>query len=86
MTWAPTVNLSRIESGGAAIGEVTAEHGRRMDGDVADGANLVSDGDNVEPSGSEVRDIHLSAPGTYELMCNIHDHFMAGMTQAITVT
>ena len=59
------------------------------DGDVDEegaGVNKVSDGDNIDPGASQTRDVDLTAPGTYLLVCNIAGHFHAGMVQAITVT
>ena len=59
------------------------------DGDVdeeAPGVNKVSDGDNIDPGASQTRDVDLTTPGTYLLVCNIAGHFHAGMVQTITVT
>ncbi len=52
----------------------------------APGVNKVSDGENIDPGGTQTRDVDLSAPGTYLLVCNIAGHFHAGMFLAITVT
>ena len=49
------------------------------------GVTLVSDGDNIDPAGSQVRAIDL-APGTYLFVCNIPGHFKQGMFTVVTVT
>jgi uncharacterized cupredoxin-like copper-binding protein len=49
------------------------------------GVALVSDGDNIDPGGSQSRSINL-APGTYLFVCNIPGHFKAGMFTVVTVT
>jgi uncharacterized cupredoxin-like copper-binding protein len=49
------------------------------------GVALVSDGDNIEPGGSQSRTVDL-APGTYLFVCNIPGHFKAGMFTVVTVT
>ena len=49
------------------------------------GVTLLSDGENVDPGGSQVRTIDL-APGTYLFVCNITGHFKAGMFTVVTVT
>jgi hypothetical protein len=48
------------------------------------GVTLVSDGDNIDPAGSQTRSIDL-APGTYLFVCNIPSHFKAGMFTTVTV-
>jgi len=48
------------------------------------GVDLVSDGDNIDPGGSQTRTIDL-APGTYLFVCNIPSHFKQGMFTAVTV-
>jgi uncharacterized cupredoxin-like copper-binding protein len=48
------------------------------------GVTLVSDGENVEPGGSQVRVLNLS-PGKYLFVCNIPGHFKAGMFTVVTV-
>ena len=50
------------------------------------GINLVSDGDNIDPNGTQTRDLDLSQPGTYLFVCNIPGHFKAGMYTVVTVT
>src|SRR4029077_14455972 len=42
------------------------------------GVTLVSDGDNIDPAGTQARSIDL-APGTYLFVCNIPGHFKQGM-------
>jgi uncharacterized cupredoxin-like copper-binding protein len=49
------------------------------------GVTLLSDGDNIDPAGSQVRAIDL-APGTYLFVCNIPGHFKAGMFTVVRVT
>jgi len=49
------------------------------------GVTLVSDGDNIDPSGSQTRAIDL-APGKYLFVCNIPGHFKQGMFTVVTVT
>jgi uncharacterized cupredoxin-like copper-binding protein len=49
------------------------------------GVTLLSDGDNIDPEGSQVRAIDLT-PGTYLFVCNIPGHFKAGMFTVVTVT
>jgi len=48
------------------------------------GVALVSDGDNIDPGGSQARTISL-APGKYLFVCNIPGHFKAGMFAVVTV-
>jgi hypothetical protein len=48
------------------------------------GVSLVSDGDNVDPAGSQTRSIDL-APGKYLFVCNIPGHFKQGMFTVVTV-
>ena len=49
------------------------------------GVTLVSDGENIDPAGSQVRAINLT-PGKYLFLCNIPGHFKAGMFTVVTVT
>jgi uncharacterized cupredoxin-like copper-binding protein len=49
------------------------------------GVDLLSDGDNIDPSGSQVRSVDLT-PGTYLFVCNIPGHFKSGMLSVLTVT
>jgi uncharacterized cupredoxin-like copper-binding protein len=49
------------------------------------GVALVSDGDNIDPGGSQSRTIDL-VPGSYLFVCNIPGHFKAGMFTFVTVT
>jgi len=42
------------------------------------GVTLVSDGDNIDPGGSQLRSVDLM-PGKYLFVCNIPGHFKAGM-------
>jgi len=48
------------------------------------GVKLVSDGDNIDPGGSQTRSIDL-APGKYLFVCNIPGHFKQGMFTVVTV-
>jgi len=57
-------------------------------GDITEdgaGITLLSDGDNIDPGGSQTRTIDL-APGTYLFVCNIAGHFKAGMFTVVTVS
>ena len=57
-------------------------------GDITEegaGVELVSDGDNIDPSGSQTRSIDLT-PGKYVFVCNIAGHFKQGMFTTVTVT
>jgi uncharacterized cupredoxin-like copper-binding protein len=49
------------------------------------GVTLVSDGDNIDPAGTQARTADL-APGTYLFVCNIAGHFKQGMFKVVTVT
>ena len=49
------------------------------------GVDLLSDGENIDASGSQVRTVDL-APGTYLFVCNIPGHFQNGMFSVLTVT
>jgi uncharacterized cupredoxin-like copper-binding protein len=49
------------------------------------GVTLLSDGENVDPTGAQVRTVNLT-PGTYVFMCNIPGHFKQGMYTVVTVT
>lgn len=49
------------------------------------GITLVSDGENIDPGGSQHRTIDLSVPGKYVFVCNIPGHFKAGMFTQVTV-
>ena len=48
------------------------------------GIKLVSDGENIDPTGAQTRTIDLK-PGTYLFVCNIPGHFKQGMFQVVTV-
>ncbi len=48
------------------------------------GVALVSDGDNIDPAGSQTRSIDL-APGKYLFVCNIPGHFKQGMFTVVMV-
>jgi uncharacterized cupredoxin-like copper-binding protein len=48
------------------------------------GVKLVSDGDNIDPTGTQTRTVDL-APGKYLFVCNIPGHFKQGMFTAVTV-
>lgn len=49
------------------------------------GVTLLSDGDNIDPAGTQTRSVDL-APGTYLFVCNIAGHFKQGMFTVVTVT
>jgi hypothetical protein len=56
-------------------------------GDITEdgaGVKLLSDGDNIDPAGSQVRTIDLT-PGKYLFVCNIPGHFKLGMFTVVTV-
>jgi uncharacterized cupredoxin-like copper-binding protein len=48
------------------------------------GVSLVSDGDNIDPGGSQSRTVDL-VPGRYLFVCNIAGHFKQGMFVVVTV-
>jgi uncharacterized cupredoxin-like copper-binding protein len=48
------------------------------------GVALLSDGENVDPAGTQARTVDLAA-GTYLFVCNIPGHFKAGMFTVVTV-
>jgi uncharacterized cupredoxin-like copper-binding protein len=48
------------------------------------GVSLVSDGENIDPSGTQTRTVDL-APGKYLLVCNIAGHFKQGMFTEVTI-
>ncbi len=50
------------------------------------GITLLSDGDNIDPGGSQARTVDLRVPGKYLFVCNIPGHFKAGMFTLVTVT
>jgi uncharacterized cupredoxin-like copper-binding protein len=49
------------------------------------GVALVSDGENIDPGGSQPRKITLKA-GKYLFVCNIPGHFQQGMYTVVTLT
>jgi uncharacterized cupredoxin-like copper-binding protein len=49
------------------------------------GVSLVSDGDNIDPGGSQTRAVDLT-PGKYLFVCNIPGHFKQGMYELVIVT
>jgi len=51
----------------------------------ATGVTLLSDGENIDPAGSQQRTVELT-PGTYLFVCNIPGHFKSGMFTQVTVT
>jgi len=61
---------------------------RNADGSInesASGMNKISDGDNLDPGATQVRQLDLTAPGTYVFVCNLPGHFAAGMVTSVTV-
>ena len=51
----------------------------------ASGITKVSDGDNIDPGGSQSRAVDVSQPGTYTFICNLPGHFRSGMVATFTV-
>jgi uncharacterized cupredoxin-like copper-binding protein len=49
------------------------------------GVALVSDGENIDPDGTQTRSVDL-APGKYMFVCNIPTHFKQGMYEIVIVT
>jgi hypothetical protein len=49
------------------------------------GITLVSDGENIDPGGTQDRVIDLTIPGKYVFLCNLPGHFKAGMFTQVTV-
>jgi uncharacterized cupredoxin-like copper-binding protein len=45
----------------------------------------VSDGDNINPGGTQTRTVDLTKPGNYVLICNLPGHYAQGMYTTITV-
>src|SRR5207237_5704885 len=43
------------------------------------GITKISDGDNIDPGGSQQRTVDLSQPGKYLFVCNLPAHFKQGM-------
>ncbi len=49
------------------------------------GVTLVSDGENIDPGGTQTRTVDLAEPGTYVFVCNIAGHFKQGMLSLIHI-
>lgn len=49
------------------------------------GINLVSDGEDIDPGGTQNRTIDLTAPGKYLFVCNLPGHLKMGMFTQVTV-
>ena len=49
------------------------------------GMDKISDGENLDPGGSQTRTVDLTKPGRYVLLCNLPDHFAQGMYTTVTV-
>ena len=49
------------------------------------GITKVSDGDNIDPGGTQQRSVDLSTPGKYVFVCNLPGHFKAGMFIQVAV-
>jgi hypothetical protein len=65
-----------------------AAYPKDKSGDIVEdgpGVDLVSDGENIDPTAAQVRTVNLN-PGTYLFVCNIPGHFKQGMYQVVTVT
>lgn len=52
--------------------------------EVGGGVSLVSDGDNIDPGGTQTRSVDLK-PGKYLFVCNIPGHFKQGMYEIVIV-
>ena len=58
------------------------------DGDIDEegaGITMTSDGENIDPGAHQTRSVDLSEPGTYLFVCNLPNHFKAGMYSVVTV-
>lgn len=65
-----------------------ADYPKDANGDIVEegaGVTLISDGDNIDPKGTQSRAVDLNAPGTYLFVCNLPGHFKAGMFTVVTV-
>ena len=65
-----------------------ADFPKQPDGTVNEdgaGMNKVSDGENIDPAGSQDRSVDLTKPGTYVFLCNLPGHFAQGMYATVTV-
>lgn len=61
---------------------------RQKDGDVNEedkGIVSATDGENIDPAGTQTRTIDLTTPGRYVFMCNIAGHFVQGMYVVVNV-
>ena len=68
------------------IDQPVADLARTPDGDLnEDVLTNVSDGDNLAPFTTAVRQVELPAPGTYLFVCNLPGHFQRGMYTTITL-
>jgi uncharacterized cupredoxin-like copper-binding protein len=52
----------------------------------APGINKISDGDNIDPAGTQTRTVDLTQPGTYVFVCNLPGHYKLGMHTIVTVS
>jgi uncharacterized cupredoxin-like copper-binding protein len=52
----------------------------------APGINKISDGDNIDPTGTQTRTVDLTQPGTYVFVCNLPGHYKLGMHTIVTVS
>jgi uncharacterized cupredoxin-like copper-binding protein len=50
------------------------------------GVTNISDGENLDPTKAQKRDVDLTQPGKYLLICNLPGHLHNGMVKALTVT
>ena len=60
----------------------------KKDGNIDEegaGITKISDGDNLDPGATQTRTIDLTKPGTYLFVCNLPNHFRAGMFKVVTV-
>jgi len=64
-----------------------SQYPRAQGGIDEEGAGItnISDGDNLDPAGTQARTVDLSTPGTYVFVCNLPGHFAAGMYTTVVV-
>lgn len=60
----------------------------KADGGISEegpGITKISDGENLDPAGTQTRTVDLSTPGTYVFVCNLPGHFAGGMYTTVVV-
>jgi uncharacterized cupredoxin-like copper-binding protein len=65
-----------------------AAYPKDKDGNIMEdgpGIKLLSDGENINPGGTQTRTVDLTSPGKYLFVCNIPGHFKMGMFTIVTV-